>query len=134
MKIKDIWNKFLELRKSPVCFLFSLMGLVNLIVLFYIIIFRYTSLFSSDISLIIYFFCRTYYAAIFSLAPYKIILFVFIFSVFMIEALFRIKINSVFFEKNKTYKLFWLIGFVCAILVFYILKPLLKVLLDFNYY
>ena len=90
MKIKDIWNKFLELRKSPVCFLFSLVGLLNALVLLYILVFTYTPVlynFGRNIYLVFYFIARFYYEIFYVASPYCIIIFLFIFGIVKIDNL-----------------------------------------------
>jgi len=116
MKIKDIWNKFLELRKSPVCFLFSFIGLLCVFSFLYIEYLMYAPTFLLK-NMFFYFIFRICCKKIVALAQYFPVVFLFWLSCFLMENLFKIKLKSDFFINNNIYKFLWFIGFTAFIFI-----------------
>jgi hypothetical protein len=109
MKNINLYDMILELRKSPACILFSIIGFLDLITFIFIFLF----LFSTDKTFILYILSMCYLSLRIPGFPYYISI---LLMIFIIEKIFKFKIKNIFIINNKIYQTIWLSGFIIAII------------------
>ena len=112
MDIKSLWDKFLELRKSPACIIFSIIGLLDIFVFIYLYLFMFTFFPITDC---LYFLSRAYVSIIVCDFPYYISVLI---GLFIIEKIFKFNLKNNFIENNKIYNRLWVMGIFAAILCY----------------
>ena len=131
MDIKSLWNKFLELRKSPACIILSIIGLLDIFVLFLILIITISRILNiASIDLINNILAIFYFLLIISFMivripgfPYYMAI---IIGLFIIEKLFKIELKNNFAKNNKKYTITWIVCFFTAIIFSFVWKPLFE--------
>ena len=127
--LKEIFEKFLELRKSPICILISLSGFCDILAILFNMSFYFP--FEIGISLDLFMLSMCYFALRIAGFPYysKIIILLFIF-----EKIFKTKLNNHFINTNTLYKYLWLIGFILMTVNCFLIPTLFNKVYDHNYF
>ena len=121
MKIKDIWNKFLELRKSPTCITVSIIGLLDIVFwAFYLLFITIGAIFFKPfegsqivshafVLYLIYIAYMLFRINGFWLYTAGLLL------IFIVEKLFKIKIEKNFVKDSPSFKIIYVIGIIAFI-------------------